>query len=106
VHDPPVPAALLDASGAPVVVSGRGEASAPPARLECAGLPDGGGPVVAWVGPWPQDLRWWDRPARRRRALWQVVVGRVRKPDGQAGDEVACLVAVENGTAAVEAVYD
>jgi hypothetical protein len=30
----------------------------------------------------------------------------VRKPDGQAGDEVACLVAVENGTAAVEAVYD
>jgi protein ImuB len=100
VHDPPVPAALLDASGAPVVVSGRGEASAPPARLECAGLPDGGGPVVAWVGPWPHDLRWWDRPARRRRALWQVVVGR------GGGDGVACLVAVENGTAAVEAVYD
>jgi protein ImuB len=106
VHDPPVPAALLDAAGAPVVVSGRGEASAPPARLECAGLPDGGGPVVAWVGPWPQDLRWWDRPARRRRALWQVVVGRAGKPDGHAGDGVACLVAVENGTAAVEAVYD
>jgi protein ImuB len=95
-----MPAALLDASGAPVVVSGRGEASAPPARLECAGLPDGGGPVVAWVGPWPHDLRWWDRPARRRRALWQVVVGR------GGGDGVACLVAVENGTAAVEAVYD
>jgi protein ImuB len=109
VHDPPLPAALLDGSGTPVVVSGRGEASAPPARLECAGLPDGGGPVVAWVGPWPHDLRWWDRPARRRRALWQVVVGRGDRPDrpeGDGGDGVACLVAVENGTAAVEAVYD
>jgi protein ImuB len=109
VHDPPVPAALLDADGRPVVVSGRGEASAAPARLDCAGLPDGGGPVVAWVGPWPHDLRWWDRPARRRRALWQVVVGRtgdeVTGPSAATG-AVACLVAVENGTAAVEAVYD
>jgi protein ImuB len=102
VHDPPVPAALLDAAGRPVVVSGRGEASAAPARLDCAGLPDGGGPVLAWVGPWPHDLRWWDRPTRRRRALWQVVIGRGSEP----GDGVACLVAVENGTASVEAVYD
>ena len=106
IHDPPVPAALLDAAGHPVVVSGRGEASAAPARLDCAGLPDGGGPVVAWVGPWPHDLRWWDRPARRRRALWQVVVGRGNEPGNEAVDGVACLVAVENGTASVEAVYD
>jgi hypothetical protein len=35
-----------------------------------------------------------------------VVVGRAGKPDGHAGNGVACLVAVENGTAAVEAVYD
>ncbi|HZP28209.1 MAG TPA: DNA polymerase Y family protein [Acidimicrobiia bacterium] len=100
VHDPPVPAALLDAAGRPVVVSGRGEASAPPARLECAALPEGGGPVLAWVGPWPHDLRWWDLPTRRRRALWQVVVGRATDTG------VACLVAVEQGTASVEAVYD
>jgi protein ImuB len=100
VHDPPVPAVLLDGDGRPVVVSGRGEASGVPARLDCAGLPGGGGPVVAWAGPWPHDLRWWDRPARRRRALWQVVVGRA--PD----DGVACLVAVEGGAAFVEAVYD
>jgi protein ImuB len=104
-HDPPVPAALLDGSGRPVVVSGRGEASAAPARLECAGLPDGGGPVVAWAGPWPYDLRWWDRSARRRRALWQVVVGR-RGRGSEPADGVACLVAVENGAAAVEAIYD
>jgi protein ImuB len=95
-----VPAALLDGSGRPVVVSGRGEASGAPARLDCAGLPGGGGPVVAWAGPWPHDLRWWDRPARRRRALWQVVVERA--PD----NGVACLVAVEGGAAFVEAVYD
>ena len=99
VHDPPLAAALLDAAGRPVVVSGRGEASAAPARLVLRGLPDGGGPVTAWAGPWPHDLRWWDRSARRRRALWQVVV------DRDQGD-LACLVAVEGEAAFVEAVYD
>jgi protein ImuB len=94
VFDPPVPAELVDASGAPIVVSGRGEPSAPPAGLRCAALPDGGGPLVGWSGPWAHDLRWWD--ARRRRALWQVVV------DGG----VACLVVLERGRTTVEAVYD
>jgi protein ImuB len=99
VYDPPVPAELVDADGAPVAVSGRGEPSAPPAGLRCAVLPDGGGPLVAWSGPWAHDLRWWD--ARRRRALWQVVVG-----GGAPGSGVACLVVLERGRTAVEAVYD
>ena len=99
VHAPPLPAELLDAGGAPVVVSGRGEASAAPARLRCAALPDGGGAVTAWAGPWAHDLRWWDRVTRRRRALWQVVTG-------EDDDQVACLVVVEAGRAGVEAVYD
>ncbi len=94
VFDPPVPAELVDATGAPITVSGRGEPSAPPAGLRCAALPDHGGPLVAWSGPWAHDLRWWD--ARRRRALWQVVV--------EGG--TACLVVLERGRAAVEAVYD
>jgi protein ImuB len=94
VFDPPVPAELVDADGAPVVVSGRGDPSAPPAGLRCAVLSDGGGPLVAWSGPWAHDLRWWD--ARRRRALWQVVV--------EGG--TACLVVLERGRTAVEAVYD
>ncbi|HEY8217856.1 MAG TPA: DNA polymerase Y family protein [Acidimicrobiia bacterium] len=98
VHREPVAAELLDAAGSPVRVSGRGEASAEPAVLRCAALPGGGGDVTAWAGPWLHDLRWWTR-ARRRRVLWQVVVG-------HGEDGVACLVALERGRAAVEAVYD
>jgi protein ImuB len=99
VFDPPVPAELVDAAGVPVAVSGRGEPSAAPAGLRCAALPDGGGPLAAWSGPWAHDLRWWD--ARRRRALWQVVVE--GSPEGSG---VACLVVLERGRTAVEAVYD
>jgi protein ImuB len=95
VFRPPRRAELLDASGRRVSVSGRGEATAAPERLTSPALPGGGGPVEAWAGPWLQDLRWWDQPARRRRALWQVVA---------AG--VACLVSVEGGEARLEAVYD
>jgi protein ImuB len=99
VHSERVPAELLDAVGAPVCVSGRGEASGDPAELRCAVLPGGGGAVTAWVGPWLHDLRWWTRHTRRRRALWQVVVG-------EGDDCVACLVSLERGHAAIEAVYD
>jgi protein ImuB len=99
VFEPALAARLLGTNGQPVVVSGRGEQSAPPARLQCDGLPAGGGPVVAWAGPWAHDVRWWDTTGRRRRALWQVVVAA-----GPA--EVACLVAVEGGAAHVEALYD
>jgi protein ImuB len=91
-------AELLDDHGAAVGVSGRGEATAAPARLVCAALPDGGGPVRAWAGPWLHDVRWWDRVTRRRRALWHVVVG--------VDTEIACLVGLEGGRATVEAIYD
>ena len=102
VFDPPVAAELVDGAGAPVTVSGRGEPSASPAGLRCAALPGGGGPLVAWNGPWAHDLRWWD--ARRRRALWQVVVAGESDDDDDVG--VACLVVLEHGHAAVEAIYD
>ena len=95
VFRPARPAELLDAGGRPVTVSGRGEASAAPERLNSPALPRGGGPVEGWAGPWLQDLRWWDPHARRRRALWQIVA---------AG--IACLVSVEGGEAHLEAVYD
>ena len=100
VFDPPPPADLLDAAGEVVTVSGRGDPSAPPARLRCAALPDRGGEIAAWAGPWAHDARWWDRRTRVRRAYWQVLVA---APDGE---RVACLVAVTAGHAALEAIYD
>jgi protein ImuB len=100
VHAPPLAAELVDGDGALLAVSGRGVGSGTPAHLRCGALPGGGGPVIAWAGPWLHDSRWWDRATRRRRALWQVVVA----TDG--GAETACLVAVEGGRAAIEAVYD
>ena len=60
--------------------------AAAPAHIRCAGLPDGGGPVRAWAGPWAHDVRWWDHQMHRRCARWQVVIG-----------EVACVVVVEAG---------
>ena len=100
VFEPPPPAELLDAAGEVVTVSGRGDPSAPPARLRCAALPGRGGEIAAWAGPWAHDARWWDRRARARRAYWQVLVA---APDGE---RVACLVAVTAGHAALEAIYD
>jgi protein ImuB len=97
VYAIPIPAALLDATGAPVTVSGRGDASAPPARLVSDRFGDA--EVVAWAGPWPHDVRWWDRVGRRRRALWHVVAK-------TATTDVACLVVVEAGRVGIEAVYD
>jgi len=93
VHLPPIPAELLDADAQPVVVSGRGLASAAPALLRSAAV---SGRVGAWAGPWPHDVRWWDRVTRRRRVLWQLVVD----------DETACLVEATGSSAAVTAVYD
>jgi protein ImuB len=99
VFTPALAAELLDAEGTAVGVSGRGEATASPARLVCAALPDGGGPVRTWAGPWLHDVRWWDRVTRRRRALWHVVVG-------DDHTTTACLVGLESGRATVEAIYD
>jgi len=101
VLDPPAPAQLSDEHGNAVVVTGRGEQSGDPARLECAVLPGGGGAVRGWAGPWASDVRWWDPLARRRGARWQVVVD-----CGAAGGDVACVVLVEAGRAGVEAIYD
>jgi protein ImuB len=100
VFTPGLPAMLVDGRGHHVVVSGRGRPSAPPTSLRCAALPGGGGAVVAWSGPWPHDVRWWDERTRRRLALWQVVV------DAGSGGQVACLVATEADHARVEALYD
>ncbi len=90
----PLPAELLDASGAPVTVDGRGAMSAAPAGLAVSGAPPL--PVVAFAGPWPADERWWQAGRRRRRARAQVLT---------AGG-CAYLLACEGGRWSVEASYD
>ncbi|MFZ4514945.1 MAG: DNA polymerase Y family protein [Acidimicrobiia bacterium] len=95
VWDPPLPAELLDADGQPVQVGARGEVRTAPATLRCAMLPNGGGSVDGWAGPWAHDVRWWDVVQHRRGVCWQV---RVRG--------VAALVVVQRGRAALVAVYD
>ncbi len=50
VHDPPLPAEVLDAAGRPVRVSGRGEVSAAPATVVVAGGIAGGAGGVGKAG--------------------------------------------------------
>jgi len=66
----PVPAELLDAAGARVHVSGRGEVSAPPASIVVGSERQR---VIAWAGPWPIEQRWWSSDRSRRLARFQVV---------------------------------
>jgi protein ImuB len=94
VYHDPLPVEVVDTDGAPVVVSGRGMASAAPARLSVAGGP--WRDLVSWAGPWPLDERWWDHHAHRRRARFQVVTA----------DGVAHVVFVEAGCWRLEATYD
>jgi protein ImuB len=93
VFDPPIAAEFTDAHAQPVVVTGRGEQPRRPARVRSEIV---SGAVTAWAGPWAHDVRWWDPGAHRRCVRWQVVVD----------ENVACIVAVENGRAVIEALYD
>ena len=53
----PEPVEITDRDGAPVSVSGRGEASTPPQQFtDSTGRSQA---VAAWAGPWPLDERWW-----------------------------------------------
>jgi protein ImuB len=94
VHDPPLPAEVVDAEGRRVGVTARVVLSAVPDRVSVAG----GGPdeVTSWAGPWPADERWWDRTAHRRRARLQICT--------RAG--TAYLLTLEAGGWMVEATYD
>ncbi len=93
VHPEPLPAAVTDADGDPVLVNVRCAVSAPPHRVEIAGRVL---PVTAWTGPWPARERWWDTANARRRARFQVVT---------AGGEAHLLV-MEDGRWHVEASYE
>ena len=94
VYPAPVPARVIDASGAPVTVTGRAVMSASPDALTT-----GDGPwlaITAWAGPWPVTERWWDEEHASRRARFQLVTG----------DGIGWLAAVEQGRWQIEARYD
>ena len=87
---------VLDATGAPVWVSGRGTLSAEPSTVTFDAAVRGGVSITGWAGPWPCDERWWDQLTHRRRARLQLALS-----DGR-----AMLVQIEQGSWSVEAIYD
>lgn len=92
VHSDPIEVGVLDAEGRLVGVSGRGELTAPPARVAWS---SGSADVVQWCGPWPVDERWWDGDRHRRRARFQLVTS----------SGAAVLVSLEGGKWWIEASY-
>lgn len=93
VHGEPVPVEVFDDDDAPVVVSGRGELSAPPQRWVAGGRST---TVVAWAGPWCVEERWWDPRRSRRHARLQLV----------GTDGVAVVLTRQSGSWWWEATYD
>ena len=92
VPDEPYPAALLDARGTRLGVSGRARLTGRPAVLVLDGARL---PVADWAGPWPYHERPWRTADARRRARLQVATA-----DGR-----AFLLALEDGAWRVEGVY-
>jgi protein ImuB len=86
-------AEVTDDAGNLVTVSGRCALSGPPAQLTMQNEPPRR--VTGWAGPWPLSERWWDPPAARRRARFQLATD-----DGR-----AWLAVVEGGRWLVEAGY-
>ena len=84
---------VLDASGEPVGVTGRGAITAVPAVLVRGRRRE---PIHAWAGPWPVEERWWDPAQSSRRVRCQLVT--------HAGE--ALLVSLQAGAWGIDARYD
>ena len=94
VYAEPLPAEVVDATGAPVAVDGRGLLGALPSRVRIQGR--SWAAITAWAGPWLVDERWWD-PAAHRRLV------RLQATTDQGG---AYLLRLSGGRWWVEAIYD
>ena len=93
VHAVRRPVDVRDRHGEPVVVSGRGLLSSPPATIESNGPNED---VTAWSGPWVFDERWWAADERRRQARMQIVTA----------SGTAHLLVLEQRRWWIEATYD
>jgi protein ImuB len=97
-----LPVDLVDASGAAVGVTGRGNVTAEPVAVRYDGHLRR---VLAWAGPWPVDERWW-APAEAHRAVRaQVLLGSGAEGNG-AEEEQALLLSCFRGRWHVEGLYD
>jgi len=90
----PQAATVTDAEGIAVTVTGRCAVSTAPAWVQIGPQPPVA--VAGWAGPWPLDVRWWDRLTARRRARFQIATV----------DGVGLLLVCENSRWSVEALYD
>ncbi|HEY6708762.1 MAG TPA: DNA polymerase Y family protein [Actinomycetota bacterium] len=94
VYAEPVPAEVVDATGATVAVDGRGLLGPLPSRVRVRGR--GWSSITAWAGPWLVDERWWDPAAHRRLVRLQATTDQ----------GAAYLLRLTGGRWWVEAIYD
>ena len=99
VHQPPLPAQVLDEAGDPVSVASRGNASAPPARLRIGS----GASVAVPAGPRHRRLGW---PLAVRGTLVGLGGRRRARFQVSTADGGAYLLAREGRRWWVEATYD
>src|SRR5215217_5139632 len=94
VYAEPVPAEVVDATGATVAVDGRGLLGSLPSRVRVQGRDWSS--ITAWAGPWLVDERWWDPAAHRRLVRLQATTDQ----------GTAYLLRLAGGHWWVEAIYD
>jgi protein ImuB len=94
VYAEPVPAEVVDATGATVAVDGRGLLGSFPTRVRVRGRDWSS--ITAWAGPWLVDERWWDPAAHRRLVRLQATTDQ----------GAAYLLRLTGGRWWVEAIYD
>ena len=94
VYAEPVPAEVVDATGATVAVDGRGLLGSLPSRVRVRGRDWSS--ISAWAGPWLVDERWWDPAAHRRLVRLQATTDQ----------GAAYLLRLTGGRWWVEAIYD
>jgi protein ImuB len=94
VFGAPQPASVTGPDGVAVGVTARCVVTAPLAWLRIGQQPPVA--IAGWAGPWPLDVRWWDRLTTRRRARFQIATA----------DGAGLLMVCENGRWTVEALYD
>jgi protein ImuB len=94
VLTPAQPVVVTDSDGKPVTVTGRCVVSAPLTWLRVGQQSPVA--IAGWAGPWPLDVRWWDRLTTRRRARFQIATV----------DGAGFLLVCETGRWSIEALYD